>query len=43
VNDLNRAPEIAMQIEKAAGSGYTTTTWMERNRQILGALRMEGS
>jgi lipoprotein-releasing system permease protein len=41
VNDLNRAPEIAMQIERSAASGYTTTTWMERNHQILGALRME--
>ena len=41
VNDLNRAPQIARQIEEAAGSGYTTTNWMERNRRILGALRME--
>jgi lipoprotein-releasing system permease protein len=41
VSDLNRAPQIATQIEGSAGSAYTTTTWMERNRQILAALRME--
>ncbi|MDE3166940.1 MAG: ABC transporter permease, partial [Acidobacteriota bacterium] len=41
VDDLNRAAGIAAQIEKIAGPRYTTTTWMERNRQLLGALRME--
>jgi len=30
-------------VEKAAGPRYTTTTWMERNRQLLNALRMERS
>jgi lipoprotein-releasing system permease protein len=41
VDDLNRAPEIAKEVEKVVGSRYTTTTWMERNRQLLSALRME--
>ena len=41
VDDLNRAPEIATQVEKVAGPKYTTTTWMERNRQLLDALKME--
>jgi lipoprotein-releasing system permease protein len=41
VDDLNRAPEVAAEIEKVAGARYTTTTWMERNRQLLNALRME--
>jgi len=41
VDDLNNAGDIATQVEKVAGSRYTTTTWMERNRQLLGALRME--
>jgi lipoprotein-releasing system permease protein len=41
VDDLNRAGEIAKEVEKIAGPRYTTTTWMERNRQILGALKME--
>jgi lipoprotein-releasing system permease protein len=41
VDDLNRAPEIAREIEKAVGRQYTTTTWMERNKQLLSALNME--
>lgn len=41
VDDLNRAAQIAPEVEKVAGPRYTTTTWMERNKQILGALRME--
>ena len=41
VDDLNRAPEIAVAVEKVAGERYTTTTWMERNKQLLGALKME--
>jgi lipoprotein-releasing system permease protein len=41
VDDLNRAPEIAREIEKAAGPAYTTTTWLERNKQLLSALNME--
>jgi len=41
VDDLNNAGQIAKEVEKIAGSRYTTTTWMERNRQLLGALKME--
>lgn len=41
VDDLNRASEIAKEVERVAGSQYTTTTWMERNKQLLGALNME--
>ena len=41
VDDLDRAPEIALAVEKVAGPRFTTTTWMERNRQLLNALRME--
>ena len=41
VDDLNRAGVIAKDIEKLAGDRYTTTTWMERNKQLLGALKME--
>jgi lipoprotein-releasing system permease protein len=41
VDDLNRAMEIATGVERAAGSRFATTTWMERNRQLLNALRME--
>lgn len=41
VDDLNHAPEIAKEIEKAVGQQFTTTTWMERNKQLLSALNME--
>jgi lipoprotein-releasing system permease protein len=41
LDDLNRAPEIARKIEQIAGPKYATTTWMERNRQLLNALKME--
>jgi len=41
LDDLNRAPEVARAIEKIAGPKYATTTWMERNRQLLNALKME--
>ncbi len=41
LDDLNRAPEVARTIEKIAGPKYATLTWMERNRQLLNALKME--
>jgi len=41
LDDLNLAPEVAKTIEKIAGPKYATTTWMERNRQLLNALKME--
>jgi len=42
VDDLNRAPEFAQEIERVVGRDrYTTTTWMERNHQLLSALNME--
>jgi len=41
VDDLNRASQIAKEIESAVGPTFTTTTWMERNKQLLSALNME--
>lgn len=41
VDDLNRAPEFAKEVEIVAGPRFTTTTWMERNQQLLNALKME--
>lgn len=41
LDDLNLAPEVAREIEKVAGPTFATTTWMERNRQLLNALKME--
>jgi lipoprotein-releasing system permease protein len=41
VDNLDDAPRIARQIERVVGPKYTTTTWLERNKQLLGALNME--
>ena len=41
VDNLDNAPQIAKEIEKVVGPRYTTTTWLERNKQLLGALNME--
>ncbi|HKD62110.1 MAG TPA: FtsX-like permease family protein [Terracidiphilus sp.] len=41
VDNLNRAPEIAREIEKAAGPGFQTTNWLEQNRELFRALRLE--
>jgi lipoprotein-releasing system permease protein len=36
-----RAGQIARQIEQTAGPGFTTATWMEENRALFRALRLE--
>ncbi|MBZ5621959.1 MAG: ABC transporter permease [Acidobacteriia bacterium] len=41
VDDLNRAPQYAKEVEKVAGPQYTTTTWEEQNQQLMSALNME--
>jgi len=41
VDDLYRANVIGDQIEQAAGAGFSTTNWMEQNRELFRALRLE--
>ena len=41
VDNLDRAPEIGRSIEQAAGRGYMTTNWMEQNRELFRALKLE--
>ena len=36
-----RAEEIAQKIESAAGGGFSASTWMEENRALFRALRLE--
>lgn len=36
-----RAAEIARKLEQAAGLGFAATTWMEENRALFRALRLE--
>src|SRR5499427_3520917 len=36
-----RAAEIAEEVQRAAGQGFSATTWMEENRALFRALRLE--
>lgn len=41
VDDIYRAAEIGRELEAAAGKGYMATNWMEQNKAIFHALRLE--
>jgi lipoprotein-releasing system permease protein len=41
IDNLNRAPEVGRSIEQAAGKGFMTNNWMEQNRELFRALRLE--
>jgi lipoprotein-releasing system permease protein len=41
VDDIYKAGEIANQLQQAAGNGFMTTNWMEQNKALFRALRME--
>jgi lipoprotein-releasing system permease protein len=41
LDDIYRAAEVARAVESAIGPQYAATPWMEQNRQILNALKME--
>jgi lipoprotein-releasing system permease protein len=41
VDNLFHAAEIAPQLEQAAGPGFMSTNWMELNRPLFRALRLE--
>jgi lipoprotein-releasing system permease protein len=41
LDDLNRAPEVGRALEQAAGKGFQTTNWMEQNRELFKALKLE--
>jgi lipoprotein-releasing system permease protein len=41
VDDLYHADAIGREIEQAAGAGFLTTNWMEQNRELFRALRLE--
>ena len=41
VNDIYKAPEISAQANHMIGSKLAATHWMEQNKPILNALRME--
>jgi lipoprotein-releasing system permease protein len=41
VDDRDRAAAIAATIEQAAGKGFMTNNWMEQNRELFRALKLE--
>ena len=41
VDDIYKAGEIGRQLEAAAGKGFMSTNWMEQNRALFRALRLE--
>ena len=41
IDDMYRAAEVGSEIEQAAGKGFQTTNWMEENRQVFRALKLE--
>jgi lipoprotein-releasing system permease protein len=41
IDDIYKAREISSQIEQAAGRGFMTANWMEQNKALFHALRLE--
>ena len=41
VDDIYRAGDIAQSLEEAAGHGFMSTNWMEQNKPLFRALRLE--
>lgn len=41
VNDIYQAAAIGRRLEKAAGPAFMTSNWMEQNRELFRALRLE--
>lgn len=41
IDDIYAAGNVANQIENAAGQGFMTANWMEQNRALFRALRLE--
>jgi lipoprotein-releasing system permease protein len=41
VDDLYHADRVGREIEAAAGQGFQTTNWMEQNRELFRALKLE--
>jgi len=41
VNDIYQAASLGKELEEAAGRGFLSTNWMEQNRALFRALRLE--
>jgi lipoprotein-releasing system permease protein len=41
IDDIYKAPQIGQELEQAAGAGFMTTNWMEQNKPLFHALKLE--
>jgi lipoprotein-releasing system permease protein len=41
IDDMDQAAAVGREIEQAVGNGFETTNWMEENRPLFRALRLE--
>jgi len=41
IDDIYQAAQVGKDLEQAAGPGFMTTNWMEQNRPLFRALRLE--
>jgi len=41
IDDLYKAEQVGAELEKAAGTGFVAKNWMEENRALFRALRLE--
>ncbi|HTU40322.1 MAG TPA: FtsX-like permease family protein [Candidatus Aquilonibacter sp.] len=41
IDDIYKAEQVSHEIEDAAGKGFMTTNWMEQNKALFHALRLE--
>jgi lipoprotein-releasing system permease protein len=41
LDDLYAAPDVAKELEEYAGPGYQATTWIDQNRELFRALKLE--
>src|ERR1700678_2648284 len=41
IDDIYQAGEVAGELEQAAGQGFMSTNWMEQNKTLFRALRLE--
>jgi len=41
IDDIYKAAQVGQELEQAAGAGFMTTNWMEQNKPLFHALRLE--
>jgi lipoprotein-releasing system permease protein len=41
IDDIYQAPTVSLELEDAAGKGFMATNWMEQNKALFHALRLE--